>query len=409
MKHFDALETREPALREAAQFDQLQSQLLHVQAHTAYGAASFADLDVRQVSDRAALARLPLLRKADILARQRDPQWDALGGLAAVGWGAKAPGHGRAAKVFQSPGPIYEPEAACADPWRVARALWAAGVRSGDLVHNSFSYHLTPAGSMLESACLALGATVLPAGVGATEQQLQAIHDLQPSVYVGTPSFLRILLDKGAASFRRALVSGEAFPVSLRDWCFERGVLGYQAYATADCGLIAYETEARDGLLVDEGVIVEIVQPGSGEPVELGEVGEVVVTRLDPGYPLIRYATGDLSAQIPGRSACGRSNMRLKGWLGRADQSVKVRGLFLHESQALQLRARLAPHALRCVVDGEMAHDRLVVQLQGEADAALALQAQDAVRELTKLRAEVVFVDALPADGRLIEDRRSRG
>lgn len=403
MKHFDALETRDPAAREATQFDQLQAQLLHVQAHTAYGAAVFAGLDVRDVRDRAALATLPLLRKADILARQQDPQQDALGGLAAVGWGRVSP---RAAKVFQSPGPIYEPESASPDPWRIARALWAAGVRAGDLVHNSFSYHLTPAGSMMEGACLALGATVIPAGTGATEQQLQAIHDLQPAIYCGTPSFLRVLLDKGAGSFRKALVSGEAFPVPLRDWCFERGVLAYQCYATADCGLIAYETEAREGLVVDEGVIVEIVQPGCGEPVAPGEIGELVVTRLDPAYPLIRYATGDLSALLPGPSPCGRTNMRLKGWLGRADQSAKVRGLFIHESQALQLRARFPARALRWVVDGGMGQDRLRVLVQGDADAQLAAQLQDAVRELTRLRAEVEFVEQLPSDGRLIEDRR---
>lgn len=403
MMHFDALETRDPAVREASLIDQLQAQLRHVQAHTAYGAASFADLDVAEIRDRADLARLPLLRKRDILARQRDGQWGPLGGLAGIGWGRVA---ARAAKVFQSPGPIYEPEASCADPWRLARALWAAGVRAGDLVHNAYSYHLTPAGSMMESGCLALGATVLPAGVGATELQLQAIRDLQPAIYCGTPSFLRILLDKGAASFRKALVSGEAFPVALRDWCFERGVLAYQCYATADCGLIAYETEARDGLIVDEGVIVEIVQPGSGEPVAAGEVGEVLVTRLDPAYPLIRYATGDLSAELAGASACGRSNRRLRGWLGRADQSAKVRGLFIHESQALQLRARFAARALRWVVDGALGQDRLRLLVQGAADALLASQLQEAVRELTRLRAEIEFVDQLPADGRLIEDRR---
>lgn len=404
MKHFDALETRDPAAREATQFDLLQAQLLHVQAHTAYGAATFAGLDVRNIKDRAALAALPLLRKRDILSRQQDPRWDALGGLAAVGWGAKSP---RAAKIFQSPGPIYEPEAASPDPWRLGRALWAAGVRAGDLVHNAFGYHLTPAGSMLESGCLALGATVLPAGTGATEQQLQAIHDLQPNIYCGTPSFLRILLEKGASSFRKALVSGEAFPASLRDWCFEQGVLAYQCYATADCGLIAYETEARDGLVVDEGVIVEIVAPGSGEALVEGEVGEVVVTRLDAAYPLIRYATGDLSALLAGQSSCGRTNQRLRGWLGRADQSAKVRGLFIHESQAVQLRARFpALGAMRWVIEGEMANDRFTVQLQGDEDAALAQRLQEAVRELTKLRAEVLFVETLPADGRLIEDRR---
>ncbi|WP_374660665.1 phenylacetate--CoA ligase family protein [Inhella sp.] len=407
MKHFDALETRDPAVRETAQFEQLQVQLRHLQAHTRYGAEQLAGLDTRCVHGRADLARLPLLRKRDIAARQAASRAsDPLGGLAAVGWGAIAPNGARAAKVFQSPGPIYEPEAATPDPWRIARALWAARFRAGDLVHNSFSYHLTPAGSMMESGCLALGCTVLPAGVGATEQQLQAIHDLQPAAYCGTPSFLRILLEKGASSFKKALVSGEAFPVALRDWCFEQGVLAYQAYATADCGLIAYETEAREGLVVDEGVIVELVQPGTGTPVAEGEVGEVVVTRLDSAYPLLRYATGDLSAALPGASPCGRTNQRLRGWLGRADQSAKVRGLFVHEAQFNQLRMRFPGLKLRWVVEGEMANDRFTVEVEGAPDEGLATQLQDATRELTKLRAEARFVTQLPADGRVIEDRR---
>jgi len=402
--HFDDLETRSPALREAAQIEQLQVQLLHLQAHTGYGAEVLAGLDVRAVCDRRALSQLPVLRKRDIAARQsaRRPG-DPLGGLAAVGWGAVLP---RAAKVFQSPGPIYEPEGTAPDPWRLARALWAARFRAGDLVHNAFSYHLTPAGSMLESGCLALGCTVLPAGVGNTELQLQAVHDLQPSAYCGTPSFLRILLEKGAASFRKALVSGEAFPAALRDWCFEQGVLAYQAYATADCGLIAYETEARSGLVVDEGVIVEIVQPGGSEPVASGEVGEVVVTRLDPAYPLLRYATGDLSATLTGPSACERSNMRLKGWLGRADQSAKVRGLFIHEALFQQLRARFPEQRLRWVVEGEMANDRFFIEAEGAADTALATRLEEATRELTRLRAETRFVERLPTDDRVIDDRR---
>jgi phenylacetate-CoA ligase len=381
---YDALETRDPAAREAAQFAQLQALQERLQSGL-------------RIRDRSDLAHLPLVRKADLRARQQaEPP---LGGLSPLV---------RPAKLFQSPGPIYEPEAPGPDPWRVARALWAAGFRDGDLVHNSFSYHLTPAGSMMESGCLALGCSVIPAGIGATELQLQAIADLRPTAYAGTPSFLRILLEKGARGIARALVSGEAFPPALRDWCAAQGVQGFQCYATADCGLIAYETEAREGLVVDEGVIVELVQPGSGTPVAPGEVGEVVVTRLDAGYPLLRYATGDLSAELPGPSACGRSNMRLKGWLGRADQSAKVRGLFIHESQAQQLRARFpAVAALRWVVEGELANDRFTVQLQAPADAALAEQVQAAVRELTKLRCEVVFVSELPADGRLIEDRRS--
>lgn len=397
MSHYDALETRDPALREALQFEQLRALLARLQAGPGYGAEVLAGLDPRQIVDRAALARLPLLRKADIAARQRaQPPLGGLGGLV------------RPAKLFQSPGPIYEPEGTGPDPWRSARALYAAGLREGELVHNSFSYHLTPAGSMMESGCHALGCSVIPAGTGATELQLRAIHDLQPSAYVGTPSFLRILLERGAGSFHKALVGGEAFPPQLRDWCFEQGVLGFQCYATADCGLIAYETQAHQGLLVDEGVIVELVQPGSGTPVAPGEVGEVVVTRLDAAYPLLRYATGDLSAELPGLSPCGRTARRLKGWLGRADQSAKVRGLFLHESQAQQLRVRFpGVAALRWVISGEMANDVFTVQLQAAEDAGLAQQVQAAVRELTQLRCEVAFVTQLPADERLIEDRRS--
>jgi len=333
---------------------------------------------------------------------------------------------GRAARrVFQSPGPIYEPEGHATDYWRMARALYAAGVRAGDLVHNSFGYHLTPAGSMMETAALAIGCTVFPGGVGNTELQVQAMAELRATAYAGTPSFLRIALDKAdelglvLPSLTKASVGGEAFPPSLRDALAARGVLAYQSYGTADLGLIAYETAAREGLVLDEGVIVEIVRPGTGDPVPEGEVGEVVVTTLNPDYPLIRFGTGDLSAVLPGRCPTGRSNTRIKGWLGRADQTTKVRGMFVHAAQVAALLKR-HPEVLkvRLVVRGEMADDHMTLQAEvpgasaAPADApadALAIALGHSVRDLTKLRADVVLVapGSLPNDGKLIEDLRS--
>jgi phenylacetate-CoA ligase len=322
-------------------------------------------------------------------------------------------------RVFQSPGPLYEPEPdmQAADPWRVARALHAAGFRAGDLAHVSFSYHLTPAGAMMETALRALGVASFPGGVGNTELQLQAMLDLGPEAFVGTPSFLRILLEKAAESgtplpsLRRALVSGEACPPPLVTWFAERGVDAFQCYATADLGLIAYQTSAREGLVVDEGVIVEIVRPGSGDPLPDGEVGEVVVTTLSPGYPLIRFATGDLSAVLPGHCPTGRTNQRLRGWLGRADQSAKVRGMFVHAGQVAALLQRI-PELVRArlIVEGELAQDRLSLhaELRGAAQEGLAERVAEQVRDLTRLRAEVTLLPpgSLPNDGRLIDDRR---
>src|SRR6186713_3393429 len=304
--HYDALETRQPAKREAELFSRLPDVLRKALAAPAF-AARLRGIDPAAVTSRAALAALPVLRKSDLLASQNAADApDAFGGFATVGWGASRPPAQRAVRVFASPGPIREPETARADYWRMGRALFAAGFRAGDLVHNSFSYHLTPAGSMMESGAVALGCTVFPAGTGQTELQLQAMADLRPDAYVGTPSFLRILLEKadetGVAlpSLKKASLGGEAFPAALRDWLAARGILGYQSYGTADLGLVAYETEAREGLVVDEGVIVEIVRPGTGDPVPDGEVGELVVTTLNPDYPLIRFGTGDLSALLSG-------------------------------------------------------------------------------------------------------------
>jgi phenylacetate-CoA ligase len=319
--------------------------------------------------------------------------------------------------VFSSPGPIYEPESTRRDYWRMARALYAAGFRAGELAHNSFSYHFVPAGSMMENGAHALGCTVFPGGTGQTEQQVQAIAELRPAGYIGTPSFLKLILEKAAElqqplpSVTKALLSAEAFPPSLRDWFAERGIAGYQCYGTADLGLIAYETEAREGLVLDEDVIVEIVRPGTGDPVPDGEVGELVVTTLNPDYPLIRFGTGDLSAVLPGQCPTGRTNTRIKGWMGRADQTTKVRGMFVHPAQIAAI-ARRFPQVLRArlVVSGEMASDQMVLQVETHETAeGFARQLAEVVREVTKLRSEVQMVapGTLPNDGRVIEDARS--
>ncbi|ACB35699.1 putative phenylacetate-CoA ligase [Leptothrix cholodnii SP-6] len=413
----DALETRAPATREAALLAALPAQIGHAQQHSAAFGAILAGVDAGAVTSRAALAGLPVTRKSELLERQKAQRAsDAFGGFATIGWASQA-GARRTRRVFQSPGPIYEPEGEAGDYWRMARAIRAAGFRAGDLVHNSFSYHLTPAGSMMETGALALGCTVFPGGVGNTELQLQAIAELKPAGYIGTPSFLKILVDKAAetgvdiGSVRKALVSGEAFPPSLRDWLRERGIEGYQCYATADLGLIAYETPAREGLVIDEGVVVEIVRPGTGDPVPDGEVGELVITTLNPDYPLIRFGTGDLSAVLPGACPSGRSNTRIKGWLGRADQTTKVRGMFVHPSQVAEV-VRRHPALLRArlVVEGEMANDRMTLKVEvADAPAGLAEQVAHSVRDVTKLRAEVELLapGSLPNDGKVIEDARS--
>jgi len=402
---FDALETRDPAAREAALLAALPAQIAHAQAASPAYAELLAGVDAAAITSRAALAALPLTRKSSLSAAQAARRTLRLGGYAA----------GAPRRIFQSPGPLYEPEpdAAAADPWRMARALYAAGIRAGQLAHVGFSYHLTPAGAMVEAGLRALGAASLPGGVGNTELQLQALLDLRPEAYAGTPSLLRILLEKAAEplSLRHALVSGEACPPPLVAWFAERGVTVRQCYATADLGLIAYETPAREGLVVDEGVLVEIVRPGSGDPLPDGEVGEVVVTTLSPGYPLIRFATGDLSAVLPGLSPCGRTNQRLRGWLGRADQSAKVRGMFVHAGQVAELLRRHPElRRARLVVEGEMADDRMTL-LAEAAEAAPGLEAAvtATLRDLTKLRGEVRLVapGSLPNDGKVIEDLRA--
>jgi phenylacetate-CoA ligase len=409
---YDALEARPAAQREAALLAALPGQVAHAQRASRAMAEILRGIDAAQVTSREALARLPVTRKHELLARQQAqrPQ-DPFGGFSALVRGPAMP------HIFASPGPIYEPDGATRDYWRCGRALFAAGFRSGDLVHNAFSYHMTPGAFIMESGAHAIGCTVFPAGVGQTEQQLQAIAELRPVAYTGTPSFLRILVETAQeagvdiASLRKGLVGGEAFPPSLRDWFAERGLTVYQSYATADLGLIAYETSAREGLVVDEGVLVEIVRPGTGDPVADGEVGEVVVTTLNPAYPLVRFGTGDLSAILPGADPTGRTNVRIKGWLGRADQTTKVRGMFVHPGQVAEI-ARRFPEVVkaRLVVSGEMANDLMTfrVETRGAPDG-LAGRIGEAVRDVTKLRADVQLVapGSLPNDGKVIEDARS--
>ncbi|MEO8922866.1 MAG: AMP-binding protein, partial [Caldimonas sp.] len=344
---FDSLETREPELRERELLAALGGQIANAQANAPAFGERLRDVDAATIDSRAALATLPVLRKHELLERQSaGAADDVFGGFSTIGWGRDRAATRRAARVFVSPGPIHEPERSRPDYWRMGRALFAAGFRAGDLVHNTFSYHFTPAGAMMESGAQAIGCTVFPAGTGQTDLQVQTMATLQPDAYVGTPSFLRLLLEKAdelglrLPSMTRASVGGEAFPAPLRETFTARGVAAYQSYGTADLGLVAYETEARDGLVVDEGVIVEIVRPGTGDLVEAGEVGEVVVTTLNPDYPLIRFGTGDLSALMPGRCPTGRTNQRIRGWLGRADQSAKVRGMFVHPPQVAEIVRR---------------------------------------------------------------------
>ena len=411
---YDALEARDPAQREAALMAALPQIIAAAKQHApAYG-ERLADVRPADISDRAALAGLPVTRKSDLVELQR--RAPPFGGLAAVPLASLG-------RIFASPGPIYEMEARRPDFFRMARALHAAGIRAGDLVHNSFSYHLTPAGAMVESAAQALGCPVIPAGTGQTEQQLRTIADLRPVAYVGTPSFLKILLDRAGeqgsdvGSLNKALVGAEAFPSALRREFQERGIAALQCYGTADLGLIAYESTGPDGavcdgMVLDEGILVELVQPGTGDPVAPGEVGEVVVTTLTPEYPLIRFATGDLSALLPEPSPCGRTNHRIRGWLGRADQSAKVRGMFVHPVQVAEiLRRHRSIIRARLVIERPASADQMTLHVEvaetGEPTAIIA----ETVQAVTKLRGAVIRVPegSLPHDGKVIEDRRPIG
>jgi phenylacetate-CoA ligase len=394
--HFDALETRSADERAADQLAKLQAQL------ASHGMAAVASLDD--------LAGLPVLRKSDLVARQAEAP--PFGGLPVK----------NLAHVFQSPGPIYEPGGVSHDWWRMGRFLHAVGIGAGDVVQNCFGYHLTPAGMIFESGARAVGAAVLPAGVGQTELQVRAARDIGCTAYAGTPDYLKVILDKAqemgvSLSFRRAAVGGGALFPSLRAEYAERGIVCLQCYATADLGNIAYESLHPDdpmapsgGMIVEEGVIVEIVRPGTGDPVPEGEVGEVVVTTLNPDYPLIRFATGDLSAVLPGTSPCGRTNMRIKGWMGRADQTTKIKGMFVRPEQVADFVARHAEVRRARVVadrDGEM--DVMTVQVEADAtavDAAALAESAAAVLKL-KGRIEIVAPESLPNDGKVIDDRRS--
>ncbi len=412
---FDTLETREPAAREAALLAALPLQVAHAKLASPAFAALLKDVNPAEVTTRTALARLPVTRKHELLELQlssRSRGASVFGGFSTAGFGADVP------RVFASPGPIYEPEGTARDYWRMARAIFAAGFRPGELIHNSFSYHFVPAGSMMETGAHALGCTVFPGGTGQTEQQVQAMAELKPAGYIGTPSFLKIILEKAAEmgvalpSLSKAMFGGEAFPPSLRDWFTAHGIAGYQCYATADLGSIAYETAAREGLVLDEGVLLEIVRPGTGDPVADGEVGEVVVTTLNPTYPLIRFGTGDLSAVLPGHCPTGRTNVRIKGWMGRADQTTKIRGMFVHPGQVDAIAKRFPEITkARLVVTGEMANDQMTLKLETACSGpdGLVQKVMEAIRDVTKLRGqvEVVLPGSLPNDGKVIEDARS--
>ena len=411
---YDTLESRDPAEREAALMAALPRIIAAAKRRAPAWRERLADVRPEDVIDRRALVDLPVTRKSELIELQRqDPPFGGFNGVPLVEIG----------RIFASPGPIYEFEARRPDFFRMARALFAAGIRAGDLVHNTFSYHLTPAGAMVESAALALGCPVIAAGTGQTEQQLRTIAELRPVAYVGTPSFLKILLDHAVAgradigSLKKALVGAEAFPSVLRAEFRAHGIGALQCYGTADLGLIAYETTGPDGavcegMVLDEGIIVEIVHPGTGEPVAPGEVGEVVVTTLTPEYPLIRFATGDLSAQLHGQSPCGRTNHRIRGWLGRADQSAKVRGMFVHPTAVAEIvRRHKSIIRARLVIERPASADQmtLLVALGEPAESGEAIA--ETLQAVTKLRGGVTRVpeDSLPNDGKVIEDKRPIG
>ena len=405
-RYFDALETRSSDEREHDLFARLPAQLARAKAQASWYGVSLAGIEPGDIKSRAELARLPVVRKHQLLAMQK--QSLPFGGLNATPLAGLA-------HVFSSPGPIYDPEGTGVDWWRFARALHAAGFRAGELIHNTFAYHFTPAGFMVDGAARKLGCPVFPAGVGQTEMQVQAMADLRPTGYVGTPSFLKIILDKAdelkadVSSLKKAVVSGEAFFPAQKQACAERGIDAYQAYASADLGMMAYETEAREGLVLEEELILEIVRAGTGEPLADGEVGEIVITSFNPDYPLIRFGTGDLSAVLPGASPCGRTNVRIKGWMGRADQTTKVKGMFVHPEQVAEITRRHPEIArARLVVTQVEGADAMTLHCEANASDALKAAIADSIRDVTKLRGEVAFATAgsLPNDGKVIADDR---
>jgi phenylacetate-CoA ligase len=407
--HCDELESLDPAERERRHFLELPKQIARAMKAPGW-AAHLKGIDPGVVTSRAALAKLPVLRKSDIVDLQKkNPPFGGLSTKPA----------GTFHRLLMSPGPIFEPQAKGADGYGAARACYAAGFRRDDIIHNSFAYHLTPGGFILESGCFALGCAVIPGGTGNSEQQLDAIAHYKPSGYVGTSDFLKILLDtaekaaKDASSIKRALVSGAALPASLRDELAKRGVAVLQCYATAELGVIAYESEAREGLVVNETVIVEIVRPGTGDPVAEGEVGEVVVTSFNPDYSMIRLGTGDLSALLPGLSPCGRTNMRINGWMGRADQTAKIKGMFVHPKQVAEIAARHSQLGrLRLVVGREAEQDTMTLLAESAVrDTALEAAVAATLQAVTKLKGAVKLVESgtLANDGKVIADERPVG
>jgi phenylacetate-CoA ligase len=406
MPYFDTLENCDPSQRQANLFSRLPEALRHAMQAPAY-AKHLQGVNPAAVVNRAALAKLPILRKSELpaLHKAKPPFGGFVNGPP-----------GSFGRLFTSPGPIFEPESKHIDPWRGARALYAAGFRAGDAVLNTFSYHLTPGGFIFDSAARALGCAVIPAGPGNVEQQLELIEAYRPVAYTGTPDFLKILLDGGKAakrdvsSIKRALVSGAAFPKSLQDDIRSRGIDAYQAFATADLGFIAYESSARDGMIVNEDLILEIVRPGTGDPVPEGDVGEIVVTSLDPHHAWIRLALGDLSATLPGHSPCGRSNMRIKGWMGRADQTTKVKGMFVRPEQVAEIGQRHPELGrLRLVVSRDGENDAMTLKAEtASADAGLQEAVAATLRAVSKLggTVELVAPASLPNDGKVIADER---
>ncbi|GJL88524.1 MAG: phenylacetate--CoA ligase [Minwuia thermotolerans] len=406
--HFDELETRDPEQRETELMAALPGQVALAKTNSSFFGKLYADIDPMAINTREALQQLPVIRKPDVQEAQNEEP--PFGGLNAVPVSDMA-------HVYMSPGPIFEPDGAQRDHWRYARALYAAGFRRGDIVHNTLSYHLTPAGMLVETGCRAIGCAVFPGGVGNTEMQVDAIERLKPTAYAGTPSFLRILLEKAdemgrdSSSYRKASVGAEPLPPSLRQWFEDRGIQTTQGYGTADVGLIAYESLPVEGMLLDEGLILEICRPGTGEPVAEGEVGEIVVTTFNPIYPLIRYGTGDMTAILPGTSPCGRTATRIKGWMGRADQSCKVRGMFVHAKLVGEIVGRHPEVAkARFVITNPDNRDQMTLKVEAEkGDAALLDAVKQSVTTVTKLRGEVEIVapGSLPNDGIVVEDART--
>jgi phenylacetate-CoA ligase len=405
--HYDQLETREPEARERDLLARLPALVAEAMKAPAW-AAHLAGVDAKSVTSRAALAKLPVLRKSELPGMQKNnPPFAGFLSQPISNFG----------RLFTSPGPIYEPEAAIADPWRSARSLFAAGFRAGDIVLNTFSYHLVPGGFILDSGARTLGCVVIPAGPGNTEQQLDIIEHLKPVAYTGTPDFLKILLDAAKAasrdvsSIKKALVSGAAFPPSLQAEIKVRGIDAYQTYATADLGVIAYEAAAREGMVVSEDVLLEIVRPGTGDPVPEGDVGEVVVTSFDSHHPWIRLALGDLTAALSGPSPCGRSNMRIKGWMGRADQTTKVKGMFVRPEQIAEIAKRHPElKRLRLVVTREGEQDAMTLRAESaKTDVSLAGEIASSLQTITKLkgRVELAAPGSLPNDGKVISDERA--